>query len=461
MTPISLLEKLRRVSTFWLVVLGSLALHALVLLVVWRLPAAPNKAALRPIEVVLNAPTPVPPKQVAVVALAPTVKRAKRINRVKRHKPAAPVPIAARPTPRPRRAPVEPRPRPVATARPIPTPPPSPIATIPPPRERTTPIIAPTTAATSAAPVATTIPDLTPLPNPQPASPVAGPTAQANPTDAGKGLGQGEGKGAGKGSGEGTGRGVGKNSGDGNDQGQGDGDKKGEGSGNGTGEGQGDGKGDQPGEGNGGGGSGGAPGGDGGGQGDGKKKGGGSGPYGLPASGEAARNIVYVLDVSPSMKDRIARAEAELSAAMERLVPGERFNIVAFDAKTYPFQKQLVPATALNLARARQFLDDLKLDVQEERGNGTNLQLALRVALQTKGVNAVVIVTDGEPTVGERNYATIARKARSLNANKARIDAVGLTGNYPDGTPEEFPAKPLLEQIARENSGVFKAVQDE
>lgn len=160
------------------------------------------------------------------------------------------------------------------------------------------------------------------------------------------------------------------------------------------------------------------------------------------------------------MEDRIDRAERELSDAMGRLVVGESFSIVAFDAKSYAWSQQLKPVTPANLASARRFLDDINLDVKEQRSNGTNLLRALRIALQTKGVNSVVIITDGEPTVGETNYATIATKARALNKRGARIDAIGLVGRRPDGNPANFDAGKLLEQLARDGGGEFRAIKD-
>ena len=161
------------------------------------------------------------------------------------------------------------------------------------------------------------------------------------------------------------------------------------------------------------------------------------------------------------MENRIERANAELRAALDNLVTGEQFDIIAFDAKAYPLDKQLLPATPTNLARARKFLEDLRLDVQEGRSNGTNLQLALRRALQTPGVNVVVVITDGEPTVGQTDFAAIAKKARQQNKTNARIDTIGLVERSADGAPDKFGAGRLLQQIARESGGQFKAVEDE
>ena len=295
-------------------------------------------------------------------------------------------------------------------------------------------------------------------------------SGQGNGTGAGNGSGNGSGDGSGNGAGNGSGDGSGNGSGDGTGQGsgQGSGDGSGNGAGKGSGEGSGDGagkgsgKGDGQGSGTGGNGTGGGNGGGnggGGGGGGGGKSGGGSGPYGLGGGGERARRIVYVLDVSPSMETRIVDAERELSEALHKLVAGESFNIVAFDGKDHPLAKNLLPATPANLELARKFLEDLRLDVKEGYTNGTNLQLVLRKALQIKGVNAVIVITDGEPTMGEKDFATIAAKARSLNVTKARIDCIGLIGTDSNGA-DNFEAGRLLQRIASDSGGQYRAVED-
>ena len=435
---------------FWPLVFGSVALHALVLWTASQVPGAPALPAERTIEVQL-APAAIPtvaPTMEPKALPQPAIAKTRAVDK-------APVVV-------PTVAPIA-----VPTIAPIPTP----IVTIPPPRERVTPVIAPTA-------IAQTVPTVapparvaaTPIANKLPPSSSVAPTPIATTVSksTGSGIGEDSGKGSGKGSGEGAGEGSGKGSGKGAGEGQGEGSGKGTGNGSGDGSGEGEGNGSGKGAGNGSGngngngagngdGSGGKGGGGGGGGGGGK---GGAGPFGVGGGGQGARRIVYVLDVSPSMETRIDRAQDELRAALAGLVKGESFGIVAFDAKAYEFDKRLLPATAANIARANKFLNDLKLDVKDGISNGTNLQLALRKALQAKDVNVVVVITDGEPTVGETNVKTIAGKARSQNKYKARIDAIGLVGTNPDGSTETFGAGRLLEQIARDSGGEYKAVKD-
>ena len=265
----------------------------------------------------------------------------------------------------------------------------------------------------------------------------------------GKGVGENSGDGQGSGDGNAKGDGSGDKSGLGNGDGNGIGNKTGDGQGNGEGNGRGHGKGDgsgKGGNGNGGNGNGGNGGGNGGGL-----------PFGLGTGGGGSgpRHIVYVLDVSWSMEPRIDRAENELRAALKTLQPNESFGIIALYKKTRVFGKQLLPATTANIAQGNRFLDKLKL------GDGTNVEGAMTRALAMRGVNVVILITDGVPNYGEADFDKLATRIRALNTQKARIFTVGLVGKNPDGSDDSFEAKRLLEKIALQNDGDFKLVNIE
>ncbi len=150
------------------------------------------------------------------------------------------------------------------------------------------------------------------------------------------------------------------------------------------------------------------------------------------------------------MEPRIERAQRELSAALAGLQPQESFNIVAFYGRFQLFSQKLVDVNPQTISQANAFLNGLRLD------NGTNLERALQKALGTRGVNVVVVITDGIPTYGEQDFDKLARRVRQLNKLKARIYTVGLVGKNPDGTDQSFEATRLLQQIAQESNGEFR-----
>jgi Ca-activated chloride channel family protein len=167
-------------------------------------------------------------------------------------------------------------------------------------------------------------------------------------------------------------------------------------------------------------------------------------------TGSGPRHIIYVLDISLSMVTRLKRARQEVHDALATLQPEESFSIIAFSNDITVFRSALVPATPANVEQANTFLDDLRFQ------DGTNLEKALRAALAQPGVNLVVVITDGVPTQGQRNWKKLTRLVRSLNRSKARIFTIGLVGLDPFGKDRTFEAARLLQQISQDSNGEFK-----
>ena len=131
-----------------------------------------------------------------------------------------------------------------------------------------------------------------------------------------------------------------------------------------------------------------------------------AGPFGigvgLPWS-NAPRHVVYVLDISGSMKTRIRRADRELESALRELHTDDTFNIIAFSDNSRLFGPNMVEVSPQSVQRAGDFLADLPL------GGQTNLEDAIARALMLRDVNEVVVLTDGVPTVGDTDFATLAQ----------------------------------------------------
>ena len=180
-----------------------------------------------------------------------------------------------------------------------------------------------------------------------------------------------------------------------------------------------------------------------------------SGPFGigdgLAASG-VVRHIVYVLDTSGSMRSRLSRAEDELTEALRGLHPGETFNIVAFSGGSQVFDPDMAEAAPGSIQRASAFLNDL------EANGDTDLEDAIVRALLLRDVNEVVVLTDGIPTVGEKDPKKLAQTLQRFNLRHARISTIGLVGRNADSTADGFEAAQLLQQIARDSGGTSKLV---
>lgn len=180
----------------------------------------------------------------------------------------------------------------------------------------------------------------------------------------------------------------------------------------------------------------------------------GSGPFGIDAGpGEGPRHIVYVVDISGSMTSRIDVTRQEVVDALDTLTSDESFDVISFSTDVRYFDERLEAGTSGNVSQAKQWLQYQNPD------GGTNLQDALTKAIQMPGVNVVVLITDGVPTVGETNFGKIARNIRRRNVNHARIFTIGLIGKNPDGSDDSFDASKLLAQLADDSGGTHKFVE--
>jgi Ca-activated chloride channel family protein len=154
------------------------------------------------------------------------------------------------------------------------------------------------------------------------------------------------------------------------------------------------------------------------------------------------RDVTFVLDVSGSMRGRkLEQAKAAGRALLETLDRQDRFRLIDFATDVRAFRDGFVNATPENLRAARRHLDDLVAN------GSTNISGALREALETRTdgerLPLVVFLTDGEPTVGERNPDAIAALAARYRG-EARLFTVGVSADVNAN---------LIERLAVEGHG--------
>ena len=88
------------------------------------------------------------------------------------------------------------------------------------------------------------------------------------------------------------------------------------------------------------------------------------------------REVTYIIDTSGSMEGvSMAQARDALAMALDRLQPGDRFNVIEFNSTTHSLFAAPVGVDAVTLQRARQFVSGLRA-----RG-GTEMLPALEIAL--------------------------------------------------------------------------------
>ena len=158
---------------------------------------------------------------------------------------------------------------------------------------------------------------------------------------------------------------------------------------------------------------------------------------------ELPKTVVFVLDRSGSMSgQKIEQARDALKFLIEQLKPADTFNIVAYDSAVESFRPELQRADESTRQAARGFADGLFA------GGSTNIDAALQTALgmlvDSSRPSYVLFLTDGLPTVGERNEFRIAERVKEQNRVAARLFSFGVGFDVNSR---------LLDRLSRENRG--------
>lgn len=160
------------------------------------------------------------------------------------------------------------------------------------------------------------------------------------------------------------------------------------------------------------------------------------------------KDIVLVADTSGSMQgDKIVQTKKALKYIVDALSPADKFSIVQFATDVESFKTQVVPATPENKKAAAAFIDDL-----EARG-GTNISDAMHTGLTmlnqvSERPAYVVLMTDGEPTVGETNVATLLKSIAPKRDTRIFDFGVGYDVNTK-----------LLNKLAEDHHGTAQYVE--
>jgi len=168
-----------------------------------------------------------------------------------------------------------------------------------------------------------------------------------------------------------------------------------------------------------------------------------------PAAGNpvprSPREAVFIVDTSGSMEGTsIKQAKEALQMALDRLAPGDRFNVIEFNSVTKALFGAPVPADTATLAKAKSFVTALRA-----RG-GTEMKPALEAALTADVapgfVRQVVFLTDG--AVG--NEGELIHLIRERLSDR-RLFTIGI-----GSAPNSF----FLTKAAQYGRGTFTYIGD-
>lgn len=162
------------------------------------------------------------------------------------------------------------------------------------------------------------------------------------------------------------------------------------------------------------------------------------------------KNIVFVIDQSGSMSGpKLEQSKKALKYVLNHLNEGDKFNIIVYSDYFDLYSPEMVSYTESNRNKALEYVEGIK------DAGGTNINVALQEALKlfkngNKNPNYILFLTDGVPTVGERDETKIALNVKAANQNNVHIFCFGV-GNDVNSR--------LLDRISSENSALTEYVK--
>jgi Ca-activated chloride channel family protein len=146
---------------------------------------------------------------------------------------------------------------------------------------------------------------------------------------------------------------------------------------------------------------------------------------------------------------KIKQAREAGKQVLGSLNSSDRFKLIDFSTDVRSFRDGFVQASRENIERASRYLESL------DASGSTNISGALDAALDeatpSSRLGLVLFVTDGEPTVGERNPDAIATRVARLRKNR-RIFSFGVGADLNAA---------LIERLAIEGKGTAQFVRPE
>jgi Ca-activated chloride channel family protein len=160
------------------------------------------------------------------------------------------------------------------------------------------------------------------------------------------------------------------------------------------------------------------------------------------------RDVTLVLDVSGSMSGvKINQARSAGKQLLGTLRASDRFRLIDFSTDVRTFRDEFIYASAENVKAATRYLESL------DASGSTNISGALEEALKPQTASGrlslVLFVTDGLPTVGERDPERIAERVGDLRGPR-RIFSFGVGSDLNAS---------LIERLALEGRGTAHFVR--
>jgi beta-lactamase regulating signal transducer with metallopeptidase domain/Mg-chelatase subunit ChlD len=158
--------------------------------------------------------------------------------------------------------------------------------------------------------------------------------------------------------------------------------------------------------------------------------------------------VVFLLDVSTSMRVYQPAVRRQIMELARALGPGDRFDVIAFAARTWSFASTPVAPGEESLEELRAWIDGLPDE------GGTNLERGLARALDTPDVTTVILFSDGQPSQGITGLTALVSFVERRNRAHARVLAVS------PGPANKSEGEAVLASLAEHNNGEIRVISN-
>ncbi|MEA3489217.1 MAG: VWA domain-containing protein [Candidatus Omnitrophota bacterium] len=135
------------------------------------------------------------------------------------------------------------------------------------------------------------------------------------------------------------------------------------------------------------------------------------------------KEVVFLIDSSKSItEEKLTFIKAGLRDSLERLNPGDHFNVVAFRGDLVKFREHSVRATKRTVTAARSFVKQLKAVGQTDVENALLDIIEEPISFYP---SYIVLVTDGRPTTGVMDSRRIIQQITRRNNMQRPIFSFG------------------------------------
>ncbi|XP_072328852.1 inter-alpha-trypsin inhibitor heavy chain H3-like isoform X2 [Scyliorhinus torazame] len=179
-------------------------------------------------------------------------------------------------------------------------------------------------------------------------------------------------------------------------------------------------------------------------------------PANLP---KVPKNVIFVIDRSFSMRGlKFKQTKLAILRILGDMNVKDHFTIISFDSTVEKWRDSLVQATPENVLQSKRYIIYLQLGAETNINDSLLLAVSLldtahkQKQLPERSASMIILLTDGDPNVGEKDPAKIQINVKSAIRARYNLYCLGF------GFDVDYS---FLEKMALDNGGVARLIYDD